>query len=1002
MCSASLDGQRPAIDGYEILGELGRGGMGVVYKVRQAQPNRFAALKMLLPELPADKETLARFRIEVEAAARLQHPCIVHIYQVGEHQGRPFYSMEYVEGGSLAQQLAATPNTSCRQAAELVEILARAIHFAHRRGVIHRDLKPGNVLLTADGAPKITDFGLAKLLEGIGDGPRSEATSGAVLGTPWYMAPEQAEGRPGAVGPATDIHALGAILYRILTGRPPFWGVSTLDILEQVRSLEPVSPSRLQPKVPRDLETICVKCLHKEPAKRYASAEELAEDLDRFLQGQPILARPASPVERAARWVRRRPALAALFLLSAVSLLSLLALGSWYASRLREAAQTAEELREHAEQLQHLAEDRERRVNRYLYAADLNLAYLAWDNADVRLTHELLRRHHNHGGREVSPDFPWRYLWRLCRSDRLTLTGHDEDVYFVAFSPDGKTLVTTSKDKTARLWDAATGKAKATLKGHDSEVNGAAFTPDGQTLFTVSDDGTVRQWDAATGRERAVLREHQGKVLCLALSPDGRVLASGGDDRVVRRWDVETGVALPPLKGHTGVIECLAFTPDGNSLAGGSSDKTAMLWDLACGQQQQTFRGHTSSVLGLAVAPDGRTLATASEDHTVRLWDLATGQERAVLRGHSDRVESVAFAPDGSTLVSVSKDTTVRVWDGQRELHVLRGHEGRVWRAAFSPEGRWLATASGDRTIKIWDPRNRQGPRLLVGSASHAVDSLAFAPDGRSLAVGDGGVVTLWDVTTGRLQGSYRGGDGAIRGLTFSPDGTHLAAAGQDGNVRVWDVATQSLRWTSPHRGGVNYLAFAPDGELLASGGDDGCVALWKPATGARRFHLRGEAGPVNALAFSPDGLTLASVTTAQSIQQWSVTSGQLTRRWTGHAGSILSLAISPDGRTLVTGGADNAVKLWDVEGGGERTNFLGHDAAVTSVAFSSDGRTLATGSRDKTVRLWDVATGRALMRWAGHRGRVYGLAFSPDGKTLATAGEVAGEGGEVYLWRTE
>jgi tetratricopeptide (TPR) repeat protein len=303
----------PAVPGYEILGVLGRGGMGVVYKVRQVQLKRVVALKMILAGAQAGAAELARFRTEAEAVARLQHPNIVQIHDVGEYEGRPYFSLEFVEGGTLAKKLAGAPQPP-REAAQLVHTLALAMDAAHQRGIVHRDLKPANVLLAgaadapvAQCVPKIADFGLAKRL----DDDSGQTQTGAIMGTPSYMAPEQASGQVGAIGPAADVYALGAILYELLTGRPPFRGATMLDTLEQVRQREPVPPRELQPKTPRDLETICLKCLAKEPGKRYASAKELADDLDRFLNDKPILARPAGAVERAVKFARRNKILVA-------------------------------------------------------------------------------------------------------------------------------------------------------------------------------------------------------------------------------------------------------------------------------------------------------------------------------------------------------------------------------------------------------------------------------------------------------------------------------------------------------------------------------------------------------------------------------------------------------------------------------------------------------------------------------------------------------------------
>jgi eukaryotic-like serine/threonine-protein kinase len=363
---AAVGCERPAVPGYEILGELGRGGMGVVYQARQLGLYRTVALKMVLTGIQADPKNLARFRAEAAAIARLQHPNIVQIYDVGEAAGRPYIVLEFVAGGSLAQHLQGTPQP-VRPAAQVVEILARAVHAAHANGVIHRDLKPANILLQIAEAssqsaicdlqsaiPKITDFGLAKCAGGDGETPdlRDPTVTGELLGTPNYMAPEQAMAPRQPVGPAADIYALGAILYELLTGRPPFTGGTPLATVLQVLHNEPVSVTSLQPNVPRDLETICLKCLRKESRKRYGSALELAEDVQRFLRDEPIQARPVRPVEKLGRWVRRHPVpaglLAAGLLAPVVALiaLSLLSTRLVRSNALESAAQQAELLEE--------------------------------------------------------------------------------------------------------------------------------------------------------------------------------------------------------------------------------------------------------------------------------------------------------------------------------------------------------------------------------------------------------------------------------------------------------------------------------------------------------------------------------------------------------------------------------------------------------------------------------------------------------------------------------
>ena len=445
-----------AVPGYEIEGVLGRGGMGVVYKARHLALKRTVALKMVLAGGHAGPRELARFRIEAEAVARLQHPNIVQIHEVGEAGGHPYLALEFVEGGNLAGKIDGKPMPA-REAARLVEALARAMQLAHSRNVVHRDLKPANILLTADGTPKITDFGLARQL----DSDSGETQAGAVMGTPSYMAPEQASGHAHEAGPAADIYALGAILYDCLAGRPPFQGTTVVETLDQVRTQEPVPPSRWQAGVPLDLETICLKCLRKEPEKRYASAAELADDLVRYQHGEPIRARPVGRLERGVKWVKRNPLVAGAVLAVVMSLLIGIGVSTWQAVRAttassaaRSAEARADEKRQEAEQQRELADQSQRRSRRLLYAADMNLAQQSLKQNNLGRARRLLDRHRPRPGEEDLRGWEWRYLWQLTRSSALaTLTNRPADGFNVSFSPDGSRLAVGWRDGRVDLWD---------------------------------------------------------------------------------------------------------------------------------------------------------------------------------------------------------------------------------------------------------------------------------------------------------------------------------------------------------------------------------------------------------------------------------------------------------------------------------------------------------------------------------------------------------------------
>ena len=1067
---------------YQLMEKIGEGGMGSVWKAEQEKPVRRRVAVKLIKAGIDNRQVLARFESERQALAMMSHENIARILDAGTTDaGQPYFVMELVQGIHF-NRYCDENQLSINDRLKLFIPVCKAVQHAHQKGIIHRDLKPSNVLVCLhDGAPvpKVIDFGLAKALQH--QAKLTDKTMftelGQVVGTLQYMSPEQAEMNQLDIDTRTDVYSLGVMLYESMAGSTPIESDSLRQnaifrVLESIREKEPprpsfrlsssaheavtnisklrqISSSKLRDILQGDLDWIVMKAIEKNRSRRYETANDFAEDIGRFLDGDIVEARPPSFGYRFSKFFAKNKGLVAAVGTIAALLVAAVGVSSWFAldankaRRLAEAkteevvierdranekeevavaeAQRADSLGQQALEAEAVAKARLLQAQRRIYSDQISRVGRDYQVSPKRALDWLKDA-------EACPEhlreFTWNYFdQHLQQPITAVLTGHEAMAGAVDYSPDGKRVASAGFDNSVRVWDSKTGESIHVLSQHLGPVTSVRFSPDGTLIASSSHDATVKIWNAATGELVDSWEENEEGIGAVAFSPDGKFLAAASSDKTVVIWNVENGKKVTTLAGHQSWVLGVEFSPDGRTLASASRDRTVRLWDVNTWTTRKVLP-HGGGAFFVAFSPDGESLAVTGWAQLVYVWDLTTEKLKWKIPQGNGYPTKCFFSPDGKTLATANTDRTVTFWNassGQREK-TFSAHDGAVRAIAYSPDGKSIVTASSDKSLKIW-PITQQAAsynfpnRIQRQSARYDFSAVGghYFPNGQSIAKIHQGfaAIEICNAKTGWVTRTLRGHAKEVRNFAISPDGKLLVSS-DCSEIRIWNLETgetlDSLRYKLEPRVWQRPLAFSPDGRLIAFSGGGIHVYDIEKELETKAIKMGDESDfsiQIIDLAFSADGTELAYCGTfdedvpVYSVAIWDFDKTGKRRMLRGHQSRAFDVVYSPDGKTLLTGAEDITSRLWDAETGQLLETLVGHKSVVRCVCFSPDGRTIATAGSGGRIRLWDPYTGE---NWAtlGEEAKtgveIRSLSFSPDGRTLASTSN----DGTTRLWESD